>query len=115
MECWLPDLRRVLPKLRLLRSNEDLFCVVAEALSARIAALVHRRGGGRGTRRGVGTLARIERLGPPLRCAGHFHRAVALGGESGPRRRFVPVRSREPRGCALDAVDVEEFIDIAWL
>ena len=32
VECWLPDLRRVLPKLRLLRSNEELFAAVAEAL-----------------------------------------------------------------------------------
>ena len=33
MECWLPDLRRVLPKLRLLRSNEELFAAIAEALA----------------------------------------------------------------------------------
>ena len=30
----------------LTRSNEELFAAAAEALSARIAALVHRRGGG---------------------------------------------------------------------
>ena len=33
VECWLPDLRRVLPKLRLLRSNEELFAAVAAILT----------------------------------------------------------------------------------
>ena len=38
VECWLPDLRRVLPKLRSIRSNEELFAAVAEAEPAVLSA-----------------------------------------------------------------------------
>lgn len=114
VECWLPDLRRVLPKLRLIRSNEELFAAVAEALSARIAALVHRRGGGsRHT-------TRSRHVSSDRRDWGRLWTAA-------PDTSIAPSPSAESRAhndapfpfevvshvMRFDAVDVEEFIDIA--
>jgi hypothetical protein len=114
VECWLPDLRRVLPKLRLLRSNEELFAAVAEALSARIAALVHRRGGG------ARHTTRSRHVSSDRRDWGRLWTAA-------PDTSIAPSPSAESRAhddapfpfevvshvMRFDAVDVEEFIDIA--
>jgi len=113
VEAWLPDLRAALPDLRLLRTNAELFGAVAGAISARIRTLATRRAGGEARARSRGVSA-------DRRDWGRLWTAAADGSIQPSPSKLSREHDDAPfpievvsHVMRLDAVDVEEFVDVA--